>query len=605
MGESFNVGGEDMMHPHDEDASGFNVINCRCSMTYRDVTVPDEGFAPSGEELPALAEGPEIIKTESPVPDASTMSVTKLKEWARTEEYQAVPDWREQSRIDEGIDTKLYRKSANSINKYGLQEGEPKTVVDALKEYTTNTYDNVNTYLRLGEIAYAEKYSPEWAADVKKEVVKIDKAFDSGEIQKYDGNVYRGQRFDYLEQATQFIDDLKTEGYYTSDQYLSTTTDFKDALKFAKDFRQGVLVVVEDATGGLALGNISAYGTEDEVLLNRGKRYQVTKIVEDENRIKLYEQFAERAKGPEGIPEPTYGDWPKAPLATIYIKEVPELIQTTLPEKLSKTAVEGISKLEQIIKEESTAATTESAKVLEWALKNDVFVNVHAPLAKWSDASVLKDIVESVSKYQKVSDIGILDNLSYTLAPGTIMAGGKHPITGLLELNIGESVLTRDAMDKAWLDEKMSDSVTGGHFSATGNFTKGDFVTSSTLHELGHIKEVLSGKAFVNAWDDLVINLIKDKGMDALKSISNYAQTDYEGTKFEARYGRFAEAFAESHSIWTGGHAELLPVEVQDFMKENDIPYEVTKLTVEKRLKAQVKKEEEKKKEYIWRAKAS
>lgn len=153
--------------------------------------------------------------------------------------------------------------------------------VDALRDYQTASYHQINGFLRGTKVdRYDEEYNS--ALEVERAVQELDSALAKSTINE-DMVLYRGITGELGKQLANGEDALQVGTIITDKGFISTSTNKNSAMSFGVD---GVLAKISVSAGsrGLELADLpkvnnrEIHSAEKEVLLPRGSSFRVTKV---------------------------------------------------------------------------------------------------------------------------------------------------------------------------------------------------------------------------------------------------------------------------------------------------------------------------------------
>ncbi len=138
----------------------------------------------------------------------------------------------------------------------------PDEIKKSLSDYTDTVYEDINSYLRYGDIEDNDEESLE---KIKQDIANIDQAFLNAPPLKEKMTLYRGQ----------------LRKIHDSKSYTSTTTNIEVALKdeFINLDNGCCLYIITVVPGSkvLPLSTVSLVDEEDEVLLDRDGQFFLTR----------------------------------------------------------------------------------------------------------------------------------------------------------------------------------------------------------------------------------------------------------------------------------------------------------------------------------------
>ena len=150
--------------------------------------------------------------------------------------------------------------------------------LEALDSYTGEGYNELNRELNAEESRTAQGYEADpLPPRLQERRDDLDSALDKigGKDWGFDDAiVYRGKGFDNEADYRARIERL-TSGTYTNAGFLSTSIELEDAEGFYRSFdTHRILIVIEDAFGGVDVAPYSQNPNEDEILFPIGTRFR-------------------------------------------------------------------------------------------------------------------------------------------------------------------------------------------------------------------------------------------------------------------------------------------------------------------------------------------
>ena len=184
-----------------------------------------------------------------------------------------------------------------AIKTYTTEQGWAKALTqkekDALREYTTETYTEINDTLRSGQFAKAKKSNDYFSKQLVETIENTDAALAKFELTK-DRTVYRGLRTDLDNGYIKRLVSLKPGDVIEEKAYTSTSTTKGAVAEFGGN---SVLMKIKVPAGsgrGAYLKRISQFETEQEFLIRRNAKFKIIKItkkkhpyIDDENAYEI------------------------------------------------------------------------------------------------------------------------------------------------------------------------------------------------------------------------------------------------------------------------------------------------------------------------------
>jgi hypothetical protein len=160
-----------------------------------------------------------------------------------------------------------------SVKKKTPKQKPTATQINAVKDYTTDKFQKVNSELRSGKIS----------GDTQKIAKSLDGYLERAP--KKPGRTLRSFQIDTeTETGRKIASMLQTGGTFTDDAYISTRAKAMsgeaEAFK-SKDTYKGNVIMVVNGKSGVDITGVSMQGrTEAEVLYPRGTKFKVTKAIQ-------------------------------------------------------------------------------------------------------------------------------------------------------------------------------------------------------------------------------------------------------------------------------------------------------------------------------------
>lgn len=156
----------------------------------------------------------------------------------------------------------------NSEERKEWKSNLDETEVEAVETYTSQAYENINSMLR-GKV--------EGDMESKMIVDTLDYAIEKSKV-PFDISVYRGVR--YAEDLKNFFtNDAKVGGTWSDPAYLSTSLDKTSFSAFKGADVSFKINVPKGSSGAFLNGDLSKYPNEAEMLLPRGTKFRIDRIV--------------------------------------------------------------------------------------------------------------------------------------------------------------------------------------------------------------------------------------------------------------------------------------------------------------------------------------
>jgi hypothetical protein len=162
---------------------------------------------------------------------------------------------------------------AAAVKKKTPKQKPSPTQINAVKDYTTDKFQQVNSELRSGKVS----------KDTKTIAKSIDGYLERAE--KKPGRTLRSFQIDTnTESGRRIASMLQTGGTFTDDAYVSTRAKARSGEAEAfknKDTYKGNVILVVNGKSGVDITGVSMQGrTEAEVLYPRGTKFRVNKAVQ-------------------------------------------------------------------------------------------------------------------------------------------------------------------------------------------------------------------------------------------------------------------------------------------------------------------------------------
>jgi len=273
---------EELDHPGDPEGSGYNVINCMCSIGYE----PPEEAVPAGEtEEEAAAAAAEFGDETPQLTDEQTTELANLFDQVAAGEGQLTHD--EAAAVSSQIDEIMAPAEAPAAE--GGEAAAAATDADSYAAFVDALGDALYTGLSDSEKAAVEHYSDygyarwnyllnrgeELNAEEQAGVNALEGVLEKAP--KYDGISYRGLHVHpddafFKDISTWNVGDTQTfRGFTSTDVYESNASRFISPIR-----DQSYMLELEGKQGAIFKPFSAAEATESEVLFKTNASYEIT-----------------------------------------------------------------------------------------------------------------------------------------------------------------------------------------------------------------------------------------------------------------------------------------------------------------------------------------
>lgn len=195
-----------------------------------------------------------------------------------------------------------YKESVKNVNNYisKLHENdEGKKILEAMEDYTIDSFTSINEYMKHGESETFKKTLPEGKIrgqkkynikDIKDSISNIKKFIN--DAPKFNGKVYRGLQYRINTPESKmrwdnFIKSIEGSKEMKFGSFLSTSQDRDIAIQFAtrhshKSMKQCIIII--KTKSGIPIEKLSLIEKEREVLLDNDKTYKIIKFEKQDEK---------------------------------------------------------------------------------------------------------------------------------------------------------------------------------------------------------------------------------------------------------------------------------------------------------------------------------